>query len=120
MPRAAPSAASQNVPGPGPEPLHELVGAVGAQHVEGAVGEVEHAQHAEDEGEPGGDEEQEHRGGEAAQRLGEDERGSGIERGQQRLTWPVRLDGRERGAPSAHAVVRRRGTEGARAVAGER
>ena len=73
-PRAAPRAASQKRPGPVPDPLHELVGAVGAEHVEGPVGEVEHAQHAEDEREPGGDEEQEHGGGEAAQRLREDER----------------------------------------------
>ena len=41
---------------------------VGAQHVEGAVREVEHAQHAEDQRQARGDEEQEHRGGQAAQR----------------------------------------------------
>ena len=41
------------------------------------MGEVEHAQYAEDQREPGGDEEKEHGGGEAAQRLGEDEGGVG-------------------------------------------
>src|SRR5712691_5952278 len=57
-----------------PEPLHDLVGGVRAQHVEGAVGEVEHAEDAEDERQARGDEEEKHRRGQSAERLREDER----------------------------------------------
>ena len=55
------------------QPLDDLIGGVRAEHVEGAVSEVEHAQDAEDERQPGGDEKEEHGGGEAADGLGEDE-----------------------------------------------
>ena len=60
-------------PAPVADPLHELEGRVGPEHVEGAVREVQHPQHAEDQRQPGGDEEQEHRRREAADRLREDE-----------------------------------------------
>ena len=56
------------------QPLHQLERRVRAQHVERAVREVEHAQHAEDQRQPGRDQEQEHRGREAADALGEDKR----------------------------------------------
>ena len=51
----------------------ERVGQVGGEHVEGAVGEVDDARDAEDQREPGRDEEEEHRVGEAAQELDEEE-----------------------------------------------
>ena len=56
------------------EPLRDLPRHVGAEHVETAVREVEHAQHAEDQRQAGRHDEQEHRGGEAAQTLREQER----------------------------------------------
>src|SRR5712691_5023238 len=62
-----------------PQPLHDLIGGVRAQHVEGAVSEVEHAKDAEDEREARRDEKEEHRRGEAAQRLREGEREVGHE-----------------------------------------
>ncbi len=57
-----------------PDPLHDLERGVGPQHVEGAVREVQHPQHAEDEREPRRDQEEEHRGGEPAEALREHER----------------------------------------------
>ena len=66
-------------PGPRPQPLDELVGGVGAQHVEGPVGEVQHAQDAEDEREPRRDQEEKHGGRQAGKALREDERRIGHE-----------------------------------------
>jgi len=57
-----------------PEPQHRLVRQIRAQHVEGAVREVQDAQHPEDQGQARRDQEQEHRGREAAQALREDKR----------------------------------------------
>ena len=55
------------------EPLGQRVGHIGAEHVEGAVGEVHDAGDAEDDRQPAGDEEQRRRAGEAGQELGEEE-----------------------------------------------
>ena len=55
------------------EPERDLPRHVGAEHVEAAVRKIEHAQHAEDQREPGRHDEQEHRGGEAAEELREQE-----------------------------------------------
>ena len=46
--------------GAGRDPGVDLVGEERPQHVERAVGEVDDARDSEDEGEPGGDEEEEH------------------------------------------------------------
>ena len=80
-------------------PMGDLPGHVGADHVEAAVREVEHAQHAEDQRQSRGDDEQEHRRGQAAQALGEQERGvqhraalasrSSRAAGRSAPTWPA-------------------------------
>ena len=57
----------------GPSHCDELPGEVGADHVEGAVREIEHPQHAEDQRQARRDQEQEHRGGQAADELPEEE-----------------------------------------------
>ena len=44
---------------------------IGAEHVEGAVGEIDDLQHAEDQRQPGGDQEQQHADDQAARRLGD-------------------------------------------------
>src|SRR6266567_1878260 len=72
-PRGCPQRGYPEGDGARAQPLNDLIGRVRAQHVEGAVGEVEHAKNAEDEREAGRDEKEEHRRGEAAQGLREGE-----------------------------------------------
>src|SRR5579875_2838425 len=52
---------------------HEAVGDIGAQHIERAMGEIDDARDAENDGEPAGDEKERRRRGEAGQELDEDE-----------------------------------------------
>ncbi len=52
-----------------PEPGQDAPADIGAQHEQAAVREVHHARHAEDDGQPGGDEEQRRRRGESGQEL---------------------------------------------------
>jgi len=57
-----------------PEPQHRLVRQIRAQHVEGAVREVQDAQHPEDQRQARRDQKQKHGSREAAQALREDKR----------------------------------------------